>query len=103
MAYLIGVRVKINRAKKYFADLNQAIKAFESREPHAAVMEIDPQSGYELYRFREREAIPLEWGAIVRDCIHNLRSALDLLGNDLVRHGGGTPSDYCAFPVGSSQ
>lgn len=98
-----GVRIKIDRAKKHLADLDAAIKAFESREPCTFVMEIDAKSGYEIYRFREREAIPIEWGAIVGDCVHNLRSSLDLLANELVRHGGGTPGDYTAFPIGSSE
>jgi hypothetical protein len=35
------------------------------------------------------------------DCVHNLRSALDLLAVELVRANGGTPGDYTAFPVGS--
>jgi hypothetical protein len=98
---LSGVRVKIDRAKKHLADLDAAIRAFESRKPHTYVMEVDAQSGYEIYRFREHEAIPIEWGAIVGDCIHNARSAFDLLANDLVRENGGIPTDYTAFPVGS--
>jgi hypothetical protein len=100
---LLGVRVKIDRAKKHLADLHTAIAAFEGRKPHTVVMEIDRQSGYELYRFHERETIPLEWGAIVGDCIHNLRSALDLLANDLVRDNGGTTTKYTAFPIGSNK
>lgn len=99
---LSGVRVKIDRAKKHLADLDAAITAFVSREPYTYVMDEQTQSDYEIYRFKEREAIPVEWGAVVGDCIHNLRSALDLLANALVRENGGTLSDYTAFPIGSS-
>jgi hypothetical protein len=98
---LSGVRVKIDRAKKHLADLDTPIRALEDRKPHSVSMEIDSKSGYEIYRFRESEGIPLEWAAMVGDCVHNLRSALDLLANDLVRDNGGTPNDWTAFPIGS--
>jgi hypothetical protein len=98
---LTGVRVKIDRAKKHLADLDAAIKAFESRQPYTFIMEVDPNSGCEVYRFRECEGIPVEWGAIVGDCVHNARSSLDLLANALVRENGGTPTNHTAFPIGS--
>jgi hypothetical protein len=71
---LRSARVKIDRAQKHLADLDAAIKAFESREPYACVMNRDSQSGHEIYRFCERGAILIEWSAIVGDCVHNLRS-----------------------------
>jgi hypothetical protein len=101
MTSLAGVRLKIDRAKKHFADLDAAIRAFESRKPYGFVMEIDPHFGYEIYRFSEREAIPNEWAAIAGDCIHNLRSALDHLAVALVLHNSGTPTNYTAFPIGN--
>jgi hypothetical protein len=61
---LNGVRVKIDRAKKHLAELQIAIQVFEAREPYHVTMDAD----LETYRFREREAIPDEWGAIVGDC-----------------------------------
>ena len=103
MSYLHGVRVKINRAKKHLADLNLAIAAFKARGPHSFSIEIEPETGYEVYRFREREAIPSEWGAIIGDCVHNLRSALDLMANELVIANGGTPTQYTVFPIASSR
>ncbi len=98
---LRGVRVKIDRAKKHFADLQAAVTAFESRKPYSFTMEIDSQTGYEIYRYRQSEPIPVEWGAIIGDCIHNLRSSLDLLANELVISNGGKPTRYTNFPVGS--
>lgn len=99
---LLGVRVKINRAKKHFADLDAAILAFEATDPYHVPVEIDAQTGHEVYRFYLREPIPVEWAAILGDCIHNLRSALDLLANALVTHNGGTPGTYTVFPISSA-
>jgi hypothetical protein len=98
-----GVRVKIDRSKKHLADLHRAVSAFKSRKPHDFVVDLDSQPGYEVYRFYEREPIPIEWSAVLGDCIHNMRSALDLLANALVAANGGTPTQYTAFPIGSDE
>jgi hypothetical protein len=60
-------------------------------------------SGCEVYRYRQSENIPIQWGAMVGDCVHNLRSAFDLLAHDLVRKGGGVPDDNTAFPVSKKE
>jgi len=97
---LSGVRAKINRAKKHLDDIDASIKAFLAKNPFDVVTDLESHARYEIYRFTERESIPIEWGAIVGDCIHNLRSAFDLLANDLVRENGATPTDYTSFPIG---
>ena len=102
MVDLRAVRIKIDRAKKHLADLDIAIRAFESQWPYTIKVETNSNTGYETHKFFLLVPIPDEWGAIVGDCIHNLRSALDLLAVELVRHGGGTPDDYTAFPIGSN-
>jgi hypothetical protein len=99
---LVGAWVKINRAKKHLADLDAAIIAFEATEPYFTPVERNPQTGEEVYRFYLHTPIPPEWAAILGDCVHNLRSALDLLANALVVHGGGTPSTYTVFPISSA-
>jgi len=103
MATLSGVRVKIDRAKKHLADLDVAIRAFEALEPHRVVTHKESSTGDEIYRYCSLVPIPDEWGAVVGDCVHNLRSALDLLANALVRENGGVPGDRTAFPIGSSE
>jgi hypothetical protein len=100
---LSGVRLKIERAEKHFADLNSAISAFLERKPFYVVIDKETNPTCEIYRFAEHQAIPVEWSAIVGDCIHNLRSALDHLAVALVKDGGGTPGDYTAFPIGSDR
>jgi hypothetical protein len=100
---LLGVRIKIDRAKKHLADLDDAIRAFQSRKPYLVYVEFDSKPGYETYRFRERERIPVECSAVLGDCIHNMRSALDHLATALVLANGATPTQYTAFPIGSSE
>ena len=55
---LSGVRIKIDRAKKHFADLDTAIKGFEARKPFDVVIDIKTDPRYEIYRFMKHEAHP---------------------------------------------
>lgn len=101
---LSSVRVKINRARKHLADLDAAIRDFEAGRPYDFTTNKDANvPSCEIHHFRLLTAIPDEWGAIVGDCVHNLRSALDHLAVALVKANGGTPGDYTAFPVGSDE
>jgi hypothetical protein len=104
MVDLGGVRIKIDRAKKHFDKLHMAIRAFDARRPYRVETKRDPYNpSYEHYYFRCNENIPEDWSAIVGDCVHNLRSSLDLLAVALVIANGGVPTDYTSFPVGSDQ
>jgi hypothetical protein len=98
-------RIKINRAKKHLAELTEAINAFESKKPWSYDVVTEPHGSEvcEVYRYRQSGDIPIEWGAMVGDCVHNLRSAFDLLAHDLVRKGGGVPDDHTAFPVSKKE
>ncbi len=100
---LSSARIKIDRAKKHFAEIDAAIAAFEARDPFYVETDKESDPRYEIYRFRQREAIPPTWGAIVGDCAHNLRSALDHLAVALVVQGGGTPTQYTSFPIGRDE
>ena len=84
MPDLTGARVKIDRAKKHLADLNTAIHAFEREWPYTTTVEINDQTGYETHKFFLLSPIPNDWGGVVGDCVHNLRSALDLLASELI-------------------
>jgi hypothetical protein len=99
---LSGVRIKVDRAKKHL-DLEAAIRAFEALGPYAVTMQEDPKTGCEVYQFRQSTAIPSDLGALLGDCVHNLRSALDHLAGILVRAGAGTPGNYTAFPIGADE
>jgi hypothetical protein len=48
---------------------------------------------------RTRQTPDPEWSAIIGDCVHNLRTALDYLATQLVRVSGHTPNQKTMFPV----
>ncbi len=86
---LLGVRVKVDRAKKHLADLDTEIREYHARNPYAIIPEIEAETGDEVHRLLIREAIPAHWGAILGDVVHNLRSSLDLLAAELEPYAGG--------------
>ena len=45
------------------------------------------------FTYRQKEAVPSAWAAIIGDVIHNLRSSLDLTASDVHRLTGGKPQD----------
>jgi hypothetical protein len=98
MASLRGARIKIDRAKEHFDNLNMAIRTFGAGRPYRVEIKKDTYNpSHEEYHFRSEAPIPDKWGAILGDCVHNLRSALDLLVVELVLANGGVPTDYTSF------
>ena len=78
---LAGVIEKFNRSKEQFDELIAEMDAFfvEKPEPHFSVGEFDTHTWEWVERFQVRREMPLRWGVILGDCVHNLRSALDHL------------------------
>jgi hypothetical protein len=99
---LKGVRVKIDRAKKHLSELDRSIRAFEALHPYSVMPDKKSEPSYVIDRFWLNVDIPDEWAAVLGDCVHNLRSALDLLAVALVEANGGTPGDHTSFPVESA-
>jgi hypothetical protein len=100
---LSGCRVKIDRAKKHLADLKAAVDAFDALHPYGVVVDKKTDPDSEIHRFWLNVPIPDEWAGILGDCVHNLRSSLDLLAIALIEHNGGTPGDYSAFPISPNE
>lgn len=94
-----GVYIKIERAKSHIRELTEAIAAFLESDPYALVVQEEPETGDLVYRLRVLRETPPEWGAILGDATHNLRSALDLLASELVLVGGGKLTDQTGFPI----
>ena len=103
MSALQGVWIKVNRAKKHFHELDAEVKAFKGRDPYLCVIDVNPQTGESTYYLKIVEHIPAEWGAILGDCIHNLRSSLDGLAYALVLANSGTPTKHTKFPIGADR
>jgi hypothetical protein len=102
MASAEGPRIKIQRAKKHIYELEAEIKGFLKRNPYPIFREMEPDTGRKLWRVRVSKQPPPRWSAIAGDGIHNLRSSLDLLVNQLVLANNNSTSDTTAFPIGWS-
>jgi hypothetical protein len=94
-----GPRVKIQRAKKHIYELDAEIGAFLKSNPYLIFQEIQPDTGRKVWHVQVRRQPPPRLSAITGDAVHNLRSALDLLVNQLVL-APSEPSDKTAFPIG---
>ncbi len=99
---LFGPLVKIERAKKHIRDLDDAIRDFLDGHPYQVVANRDPETGDHVLRVRVARQVPNDWGAIIGDAIHNLRSALDLLICRLVVANNGRVKRSTGFPVGDN-
>lgn len=96
--------VKLNRASRHIEDLDKHVHDFMRRNPYAVVSESGPRPNETTYRLRVVHAIPIEFGAIVGDCLHNLRSALDCAAFELARRYVGrglteAEERACEFPI----
>jgi len=103
---LASTLAKIDRAKKHLGELTGEIGAFHARNPYRIMIDKDSKPGHELHRVRFLEDIPVSWGTIVGDVLHNLRSSLDNLASALVVANGRTGRNVindAQFPIASSE
>jgi hypothetical protein len=77
-----GSRIKMKRANTHIADLEARIRDFQERKPFHVLVNEDAD-GMQSPCCEIREDIDPYWGAVIGDAAHNLRSALDLMINDL--------------------
>lgn len=85
--FLAPVFAKIERAKKHSADLTTSIASWAATNPIQARCELrDGRMGYRLVQLDYSTPPPLtDWGLMLGDYAHNLRSALDNLAFALAR------------------
>jgi len=88
MVNLTGPRLKLSRANKHLRSLKQAIDRFLKSEPYSFTIEHHPNPPTDMPRAQALVAHihkqpSNDWGVIVGDIIHNLRSTLDLLVSSL--------------------
>jgi hypothetical protein len=96
---LEGVFRKIDRAAEHLNALNKAAEDFFKAEFHGVYElygETNSQRTKHLFRVKLLQPLPLlEWGLIVGDAVHCLRSALDQLAWSFSTDRG----DHTAFPI----
>jgi hypothetical protein len=87
--------IKIARAQKHLAELTAEIGAFVESRPARFEVEITGPIGLQnvTINFHFERLPPNEFGAIIGDIIHNLRTALDLAACALVRVTEGPAAD----------
>lgn len=78
------VTLKIRRAKKHAADLNQKMGEFFSTNPYKIATKVDPDTNKLIYYVSSVEAVPDVMALVAGDAIQNLMSALDHLAFQLV-------------------
>jgi hypothetical protein len=100
-ASLDGPIAKLDRAKTHFQTLNKSIGAFKRSKAHDFVVtEVDPSTGEKVVHLKVlKEPKNPEWGLILGDVVHNLRSALDHLVWQLVLLNGKKPRRQNQFPI----
>ena len=97
-----GVRVKVERAKHHFRDLQARYERYQEVERYRVAEYDEADTGDLVRRFEVTEQPPPLWGAIAGDCVHNLRSSLDLLVCEMVRANDRPVTPDTAFYIAKS-
>jgi len=99
---LLSTRLKIDRAKKHFADLNADVEAFKARDPFQVAVDesLGPKSN--IYKLHVAEELPWQWAGAIGDIVHNLRASLDALATSVLIANGfiaRTSLEGAYFPI----
>jgi hypothetical protein len=96
-----SARLKVVRAYGHMKALNREVDTALDRQPNAVVAQIEPDSGDKVYSADMRWQPPPEWGLLLGDFVHNLRSALDHMVWDLVllNPDSADPDRHTEFPI----
>jgi hypothetical protein len=96
-----GPKLKIARGRRHAAELNTELAAYFKTDPCALFLEVNADTGNKriALKFRNNTFIPKEFSGIFGDAVHNFRTALDILANELVAFSGVQPKKVY-FPFG---
>jgi hypothetical protein len=105
---LVGVRVKLDRAREHLDTLKGEFDAFmkpETNAPWAVQFKIDTGAGKCEIGWRQDTAPDPRprWAAIFGEFLYDVRSSLDHIARDLVVANGRKPDGRTEFPVFKSQ
>jgi hypothetical protein len=98
-----GARLKIERANKHIADLQDTFEAFVKQHPHTLHIDNNASNGLIAVEVRFRESLPVSLALIIGDAVHNLRTALDHANWELRGLDGGTQGRSTKLPTGDNQ
>jgi hypothetical protein len=98
-----SARIKADWAKRHIRHLEGSYNIFKNSDPYTVFTDKDPETGDHLKRVRIHHQPPIEWGCIVSDAIHNLRSSMDVLVYQFLLASKCKPSDTVGFPIWESR
>lgn len=101
MKPLDGPRAKVKRAKSQIVTLEASFERLFKLYPYSVVVaEFDRKAGHYHLRIQDGpSSFPDEWGVLIGEIAHNLRSALDLLVWQLALLSNPNPSDRTEFLI----
>ena len=92
-------RLKIERAYKHVRELEEWIDSFAHSEFYAVSVKKDPKCGRNSLVFTIKHSPSADAAIILGDALHNLKSALDILWNEVFTLiTNRQPDDYTRFP-----
>lgn len=99
--HLMDLRPKVNRAKSRLASLQAALRDFFDSNSYEVVLgEFDEQAGHHELRVEGGPtSFPDEWGVVIGEIAHDLRSALDGLTWQLALRNVSEPYRNTCFPI----
>jgi hypothetical protein len=86
-----GSKLKIARGRRHATEFNAEFASYLQSGSCAVFLEIHVETGEPRIALRIRQPAPRELSAIFGDAVHNFRTALDILANDLVALSGVQP------------
>jgi hypothetical protein len=101
---LEGISAKLDRTSEQLEGLEAKWQTFLTDEqPHAFGIHHDPKAGLYYVKFEIDKSTPLYFSVLVGEIVHNLRSALDHLANEIVERHTRKSSSKAAFPIYSDE
>lgn len=92
-------RTKLTRADELYGGLIKEVEEWHQLGYGRIETEYRPRRAEYVYIAKIEVPPPLRWGAIIGDCVHNLRSSLDTLMWQLVLLRRGRPLRRTQFPI----
>jgi hypothetical protein len=101
---LAGIEAKLDRAEEQLdAQDREWVEWRENEKPWGADCEVWKDGKLLIFIFKQLKPVPLRFGVIAGEVIHDMRSALDHLATYLVELHGAKPTLNTAWPLyGSS-
>jgi hypothetical protein len=95
-----GAKLKVDRAEKHIAEVEQLITEFASSNLHKLNIKLNADTGLQEIVFESSHPFPKSVNLAVGDAVHNLRSALDHTMMALIYHlDPDTKIDDIHFPM----